>query len=72
VTIALNDRLIPIHEVSAITGIPHTSIYDLVRAARAGTGTFPCPIKLGPRRNRWRESAVLAWLADQEATSKRA
>lgn len=67
----LNDRLIPIYEVSAMTGIPQSSIYELVRATHAGAGTFPRPIKLGPRRSRWRESAVLAWLADQEAASKR-
>lgn len=67
----LHDRLIPIYEVSALTGIPQTSIYELVRAASAGNGAFPRPIKLGPRRSRWRESAVLAWLAEQETASSR-
>jgi predicted DNA-binding transcriptional regulator AlpA len=66
------DRMIPISEVAGITGIPHSSIYELVRATRNGKGTFPRPVKLGGRRSRWRESAVLAWLADQEATSQRA
>lgn len=66
------DRMIPIGEVAGITGIPQSSIHELVRASRNGKSAFPRPIKLGPRRSRWRESAILAWLADQEATSQRA
>jgi predicted DNA-binding transcriptional regulator AlpA len=66
--LSISDRLISIAEVSDLTHLPRSSIYELVRAPRVGR-PFPAPIKLGPRRSRWRESAVLAWVNEREAAS---
>ena len=69
VTNTPRDRLIHISEVSSLTSLPRSSIYELARVTRAGVKPFPRPIKLSARRSRWRESDVLGWLAHREAAS---
>ena len=58
------ERLIPLQDVIAQTGIMRTNIY-----ARIARGTFPAPIKIGTA-SRWQESKIQEWVAQQVAASE--
>ena len=49
-------------EVMARTGIKERTLFNRIRA-----GTFPAPIALGYRLNRWPLAEVEKWLDDQTA-----
>ena len=53
-------RLIRLPEVLDRVPLSRTSIY-----ARVNDGTFPKPIKLGPRAVAWLESAVEDWISNR-------
>lgn len=55
-------KLIRLPEVVARTGMGKSSIW-----ARAKAGTFPQPVKLGPRTTAWVASEVDRWAADAVA-----
>jgi prophage regulatory protein len=48
--------LLSIAEVRALLCISRSTIYK-----RLSDGTFPKPIRLGPRTNRWRRDAIETW-----------
>jgi len=59
-TPSLQDRLLRRGEVELRCGLARTSIYRMMRA-----GTFPEPIKVGPRSVRWAESEIEKWVAER-------
>lgn len=50
------DRFIGRRELLAITGIPQSTLYEMMKA-----GAFPRGVKITRRRVGWRESQVIAW-----------
>ena len=50
-------RLLRAKEVLDLTGISHSGLY-----ARINKGTFPAPVKIGPKTARWREDEIAEWL----------
>ena len=54
-------------QVEARTGLKRSTIYQRVRA-----GSFPAPIRIGPRAVAWLESDVEAWQAAQVAATRNA
>ena len=54
-------RIIRRDEVSKLTGLARATIYDKVK-----DGSFPPPIRLGPRSVGWRLSDIDAWLQAPE------
>ena len=58
-------RVLRLRQVEARTGLSRSSIY-----ARVAKGTFPPPIRLGPRAVGWIESEVEAWIREQIARSR--
>jgi predicted DNA-binding transcriptional regulator AlpA len=61
------DRLITVDETCHLTGLARSSLYE--RISEGGTSALPRPIKIGPRRSRWSENAILAWIEDQKRAS---
>lgn len=55
----INDALLKLKTVQALTGLGKTSIYERIK-----TGEFK-PIKLGTRATRFRAGDVQAWLQAQ-------
>ena len=53
------DRLLTCKDVVAQTKLSRSTIYRLVR-----DGSFPKPVRVGPRGKRWRESDIRAWLGE--------
>ena len=49
-------------EVEAKTGLSRSTIYEKMKS-----GTFPKPVKLGPRSVGWLETEVDAWLEERIA-----
>lgn len=47
-----------IKQVSAITGLSKSSVYDLIK-----TGDFPRPVKISDHRSGWVKAEVDAWSA---------
>lgn len=66
--ISENDRLIPVADVARMMACSRSSIWLAVRE-----GTFPAPIKMGPRMSRWRlgEIREMINLAEAEARGAR-
>lgn len=61
-------RFIRIATVTDLTGIPRSSVYDLIKR-----GLFPAQLSLGGGKSvAWLESDVLAWMAERIAASKAA
>lgn len=60
-----NDRILRLGEVMRKVGVGKTSIYEGVHK-----GTFPAPIKLGPRASGWLQSEVEAWLQERIEQSR--
>ena len=59
------DRLLTCKEITAETGLSRSTIYRLVR-----NGSFPEPIRIGPRGKRWLESEIRAWLAERKSVDQ--
>lgn len=55
------DRILRFHEVSRLTGLGRTSIYQGIR-----DGEFPKPVKLTKHAVGWRFSEISAWIASRE------
>jgi prophage regulatory protein len=53
----MNDAIKRLPAVKEISGLGKTSIYEGVAA-----GTFPAPLKIGPRAVGWRASDLMQWL----------
>ena len=47
-------------DVEAVTGLSRSTIYKWM-----DEGSFPKPVKLGPRAVGWREEQIEAWIADR-------
>ena len=61
-------RFIRIATVTDLTGIPRSSVYDLIKR-----NLFPAQISLGGGKSvAWLESDVMAWMAERIAASKAA
>ena len=59
-------RFIRIATVTDLTGIPRSSVYDLIKR-----GLFPAQLSLGGGKSvAWLESDVLAWMNERIAASK--
>ncbi len=56
------DNLLTIDEVIKITTLGRTTIHNHLRM-----GTFPLPIKMGLRKNRWRQSDIQEWMDSRES-----
>ena len=50
-------RFLRRREVEMVTGLPRSTIYD-----RMSEGTFPKPVKIGPRAVGWLEDEIAAWV----------
>ena len=59
------ERILRLPKVEARTGLSRSSIY--VRVAK---GTFPPPIRLGPRAVGWLESEVNQWIREQISATR--
>ena len=55
-------RLLRRREVEALTGLPRSTFYPLIRISR-----FPMQVPLGPQAARWVAHEVAAWVADPAA-----
>ena len=61
-----NIRFIRIAAVTHLTGMPRSSVYDLIKR-----GLFPAQLSLGGGKSvAWLESDVMAWMAERIAASK--
>ena len=47
-------------DVSKKTGLPRTTIYDMIKER-----LFPAPIQLGPRTTGWVEDEIEDWLLEK-------
>ena len=52
-------RIIKLREVCHYVGIGRSTLYR-----RVSEGTFPAPVRLGPRSIGWKTRDILAWLED--------
>lgn len=59
------ERVLRIKSVCQITGRSRSMVY-----ADMSAGTFPQPVKLGPRAVGWLQSEILGWLAGRVAESR--
>jgi prophage regulatory protein len=57
-----NHKLIRRPAVQEKTGLSRSTIYEKMKS-----GSFPTPVKLGPRAVGWVETEVDAWLEDRIA-----
>ena len=62
ITAMAEERFLRASEVKRKTGLPVSSIYELVNE-----GTFPRQVHLGPGRVAWRKSEIIAWMIDRIA-----
>ncbi len=60
----LNDPLLDRAEVQRWTGLPKTTLYDLIRANK-----FPRPLAITEKVRRWPLSDLIAWRAALQRTS---
>lgn len=56
------DRMLRLKAVMDATGLPRSTIYELIAA-----GKFPKPCRISPRAVAWPESEVAQYLADCRA-----
>lgn len=52
----MTERFLRIAEVKRVTGLPTSSIYELI-----GKGQFPKQVSLGPGRVAWIEAEIARW-----------
>ena len=62
---ALSDRVLRLPEVRHRSGLSRTQIY-----AKAKTGEFPRPIKIGGRASGWIESEISGWIEERKASAR--
>jgi prophage regulatory protein len=62
----LDVRLVRIHEVMQICSLSRSSIYNAIKL-----GTFPAPVKTGPRASAWIKQEVEGWVEQRIALSRR-
>ena len=55
-------RIVRLPEVETKTGYKHSTIYR-----RISEGTFPAPIRLGPKAVGWLQEELDSWIADRVA-----
>ncbi len=60
-----NESVLRLKAAMGMTGLARSTIY-----ARMKVGTFPKPIRLGPRAVGWLLSEIQNWLVEQVATSR--
>jgi prophage regulatory protein len=58
----MTDAILRLPAVTSRAGLSRSAIYE-----RIASGTFPAPVRLGPRAVGWRESAISAWLDSLES-----
>jgi len=56
-------QLLDVKQLAAALGMHPRSIWRLAAQAEAGLGSFPKPLRIGPKTIRWRMSDVQAYLA---------
>lgn len=59
------DRLVSMKELPDLTGFSRRSILRMI-----AEGTFPQPIRINARCNRWRMSVVQKWINELEAKTR--
>ena len=59
--VANRHRILRMREVCLFTGLGRSTIYK-----KLSDGTFPAPVRLGPRAVGWRLADIDAWLAAPE------
>jgi prophage regulatory protein len=57
------DRLLRLGDVKALTGLSRTRLYLF-----ASMGTFPRPVRIGPKAVAWRLSEINTWIAERPST----
>jgi prophage regulatory protein len=57
---ASTQRLLRLAEVVERTGLSRSSLYAAIQR-----GTFPGPVKIGPRSSAWPESEIVGWINDR-------
>jgi prophage regulatory protein len=62
----MTDKIIRKPEVSVMTGLPHSTLYRLIK-----NGTFPAPFKIGERASGWLLSEVQSWMATRAQTHRK-
>ena len=62
----MEDRILRLPEVLALTGLSRSTIYP-----RVEEGTFPKQINLGSRAVGWLDSDVQNWLCDRVSESRK-
>lgn len=62
----LNARLVRIQEVETICSLSRANIYNAIKH-----GTFPAPIKTGPRASAWIKQEIEGWIEQRIAKSRR-
>jgi prophage regulatory protein len=58
-------KMLRIAEVMELTGMGKSSIWD-----KSKNGTFPSPVKLGPRITAWVAEEIDAWIAEKVAANR--
>lgn len=58
----MNKKILRRPAVEAMIGLSRSTIYEQIQA-----GTFPKPIRLGPKAVGWLESEVLGWIEARTA-----
>ncbi len=56
------DRLLTMREVSKVTSLGRSKLYEMIRSKE-----FPAGIRLSPARRAWRASLINRWIAEREA-----
>ena len=56
-------RLLTVRELSAALAIHERTCWRLSALAESGQGSFPRPVRIGPKTIRWRLSDVEAYLS---------
>jgi prophage regulatory protein len=62
----MTHRIMRLPEVKTSTGLSRSTIY-----ARISGGTFPKPVKLGPRTVGWLENEIQEWVQQQIDISRK-
>lgn len=56
-------RLLTVKDLAAMLGVHERTCWRLAAMAEAGQGSFPHPLRIGPKTVRWRVVDVEAYLA---------
>ncbi|MBA4209585.1 MAG: hypothetical protein C0454_08650 [Parvibaculum sp.] len=58
----MTDKILRFPDVKRFTGLGRSTIYDFI-----AKGSFPKPVKLGPRAVGWHSADIAAWIESREA-----